>query len=94
MDRDVLYELALEEETVPALDTEPRAPLETEMQEPLETDLDAAQRALGTGDYQALKNRPRIEGNLLEGDKSFYQLGLLDITDAEIDEIIFGGDEP
>ncbi len=86
MDRDVLYELALEEETVPALDTEPRAPLET--------DLDAAQRTLGTGDYQALKNRPRIEGNLLEGDKSFYQLGLLDITDAEIDEIIFGGDEP
>ena len=83
MDREALYELALEEETVPAL--------ETEMQEPLETDLDAAQRALGTGDYQALKNRPRIEGNLLEGDKSFYQLGLLDITDAEIDEILFGG---
>ena len=83
MDREALYELALEEETVPAL--------ETEMQEPLETDLDAAQRALGTGDYQALKNRPRIEGNLLEGDKTFYQLGLLDITDAEIDEILFGG---
>jgi len=83
MDREALYELALEEETVPAL--------ETEMQEPLETDLDAAQRALGTGDYQALKNRPRIEGNLLEGDRTFYQLGLLDITDAEIDEILFGG---
>lgn len=83
MDREALYELALEEETVPAL--------ETEMQEPLETDLDAAQRALGTGDYQALKNRPRIEGNLLEGDRTFYQLGLLEITDAEIDEILFGG---
>ena len=83
MDRETLYELALEEETVPALDMEP--------QEPLETDLDAAQRTLGTGDYQALKNRPRIEGNLLEGDKTFYQLGLLDITDAEIDEILFGG---
>ena len=75
MDRDVLYELALEEESAPGL----------------ETDLDAAQRTLGTGDYQALKNRPRIEGNLLEGDKTFYQLGLLDITDAEIDEILFGG---
>ena len=86
MEREVLYELALEEKTVPALDMD--------SQEPLETDLDAAQRTLGTGDYQALKNRPRIEGNLLEGDKSFYQLGLLDITDAEIDEIIFGGDEP
>ena len=83
MEREVLYELALEEETVPALDMD--------SQEPLETDLDAAQRTLGTGDYQALKNRPRIEGNLLEGDKTFYQLGLLDITDAEIDEILFGG---
>ena len=83
MDRETLYELALEEETVPALDMD--------SQEPLETDLDAAQRTLGTGDYQALKNRPRIEGNLLEGDKTFYQLGLLDITDAEIDEILFGG---
>ena len=86
MDRETLYELALEEETIPALDMD--------SQEPLETDLDAAQRALGTGDYQALKNRPRIEGNLLEGDKTFYQLGLLDITDAEIDEILFGGNEP
>ena len=86
MEREVLYELALEEETVPALDMD--------SQEPLETDLDAAQRTLGTGDYQALKNRPRIQGNLLEGDKTFYQLGLLDITDAEIDEILFGGNEP
>ena len=86
MDQMMLYELALEEETVPALDMD--------SQEPLETDLDAAQRTLGTGDYQALKNRPRIEGNLLEGDKTFYQLGLLDITDAEIDEILFGGNEP
>ena len=86
MDRETLYELALEEETVPALDMD--------SQEPLETDLDAAQRTLGTGDYQALKNRPSIQGNLLEGDKTFYQLGLLDITDAEIDEILFGGNEP
>ena len=85
MDRETLYELALEEETVPALDMD--------SQEPLETDLDAAQRTLGTGDYQALKNRPRIEGNLLEGDKTFYQLGLLDITNAEIDEILYGEDD-
>ena len=85
MEREVLYELALEEETVPALDMD--------SQEPLETDLDAAQRTLGTGDYQALKNRPRIEGNLLEGDKTFYQLGLLDITNAEIDEILYGEDD-
>lgn len=86
MDREVLYELSLEEETVPELDMEDR--------EPLEAAADSAVRVLGNGDYQALKNRPSIEGNLLEGDKTFYQLGLLDITDAEIDEIIFGGDEP
>lgn len=86
MDREVLYELALEEETVPELDMEDL--------EPLEAAADSAVRVLGNGDYQALKNRPSIEGNLLEGDKTFYQLGLLDITDAEIDEIIFGGDEP
>ena len=86
MDREVLYELALEEETVPELALEDR--------EPLEAAADSAVRVLGNGDYQALKNRPSIEGNLLEGDKTFYQLGLLDITDAEIDEIIFGGDEP
>ena len=83
MDREVLYELALEEETVPELDMEDR--------EPLEAAADSAVRVLGNGDYQALKNRPSIEGSLLEGDKTFYQLGLLDITDAEIDEILFGG---
>lgn len=86
MEREVLYELALEEETVPELDMEDR--------EPLEAAVDSAVRVLGNGDYQALKNRPRIQGNLLEGDKTFYQLGLLDITDAEIDEILFGGNEP
>lgn len=85
MDQMMLYELALEEETVPEMDMEDR--------EPLEAAADSAMRVLGNGDYQALKNRPRIQGNLLEGDKSFYQLGLLDITDAEIDEIIFGGEE-
>ena len=83
MDREVLYELSLEEETVPEMDMEDR--------EPLEAAADSAMRVLGSGDYQALKNRPSIEGNLLEGDKTFYQLGLLDITDAEIDEILFGG---
>ena len=83
MDRDVLYELALEEESAPAL--------EMEILEPLEADLDTALRIPGAGDYQVLRNRPSIQGNLLEGDKTFYQLGLLDITDAEIDEILFGG---
>ena len=75
MDRDVLYELDMEE------------------RDSLETELETTLRVLGTGDYQALNNRPSIEGNLLEGDKTFYQLGLLDITNAEIDEILFGEDD-
>ena len=75
MDRDVLYELDMEE------------------RDSLETELETTLRVLGTGDYQALSNRPSIEGNLLEGDKTFYQLGLLDITNAEIDEILFGEDD-
>ena len=43
------------------------------------------------GDYDPLINKPRIEGNVLEGDKTYAQLGLEEITPQEIDEIIFGG---
>ena len=42
MDREVLYELSLEEETVPELDMEDR--------EPLEAAADSAVRVLGNGD--------------------------------------------
>lgn len=41
-------------------------------------------------DYNALYNKPRIEGNELVGDKTYEQLGLDDITAQAIDEIIFG----
>lgn len=75
MDREVLYELAAEEE-----------------QEPLETELDASLRVLGTRDYEDLDHKPSIEGVTLTGDRSFRQLGLDILTEAEIDRIIFGGD--
>ena len=49
----------------------------------------------GTKNYNELYNRPKIEGNTLEGDKTFIQLGLNEITPQEIDdmfdEMIFGG---
>lgn len=48
-----------------------------------------------TGNYDPLINKPRIEGNELIGDKTFLQLGLLEITPQEIDdmfdELIYGG---
>lgn len=42
-------------------------------------------------DYERLRNKPSIEGNVLIGDKTFQQLGLNEITPQEIDEIIYGG---
>ena len=47
-------------------------------------------RVTPASDYNALYNKPRIEGNELVGDKTYEQLGLDDITAQAIDEIIFG----
>ena len=47
-------------------------------------------RVTPASDYNALYNKPRIEGNELFGDKTYEQLGLDDITAQAIDEIIFG----
>lgn len=48
------------------------------------------QRA-ATRDYDRLENKPQIEGVTLQGNKTFPELGLEEITPQEIDEIIFGG---
>ena len=45
----------------------------------------------GTTNYNSLTNLPKIEGHTLMGDKSFLELGLGDITQQDIDDIIFGG---
>ena len=45
----------------------------------------------GTMNYNALINHPKIEGHELIGNKTFLELGLGDITQQDIDEIIFGG---
>jgi len=44
-----------------------------------------------TRDYNLLDNKPSIEGVQLQGDKTFVQLGLNDISAQDIDEIIYGG---
>ena len=49
----------------------------------------------GTNNYNALINKPRINGVILEGDKLDTQLNLQhimdEITEQDIDNIIFGG---
>lgn len=42
-------------------------------------------------DYDNLMNKPAIEGIELQGDKTFSELGLAEITPQEIDNIIYGG---
>lgn len=45
-----------------------------------------------SGDYAGLDNKPSIEGRVLDGDKTFIDLGLEALTEQDIDDIIFGGD--
>lgn len=42
-------------------------------------------------DYNQLANKPKINGNTLVGDKDFEDLGLGQVTEQEIDNMIFGG---
>lgn len=44
----------------------------------------------GTSYYPALIDKPKIEGVTLEGDKTFGELGLGDITPQDIDKMLFG----
>lgn len=41
-------------------------------------------------DYNDLKNKPRVEGVELVGDKTLEELGMRNITPQEIDKIIYG----
>ena len=41
----------------------------------------------GTNNYEALTNKPHIEGRELSGDKSFEELGLHPMTNLEIKKI-------
>ena len=44
-----------------------------------------------TDDYNDLINKPQIESVTLQGNKTFKDLGMEDITPQDIDKIIFGG---
>lgn len=46
--------------------------------------------AMQSGDYEALINKPRIEGTVLVGDRSLAQIGVGAVTPQDIDRIIYG----
>lgn len=48
------------------------------------------ERSSGTSNYEALVNKPKIEGHTLIGDSTLDQIGVGDITPQEIDIIIYG----
>ena len=46
----------------------------------------------GTQDYEALANKPQIEGVTLNGNKSFSDLNLNALTNMEIEELLEGSE--
>lgn len=45
-------------------------------------------RTGGTGDYDKLENKPKIEGVTLEGDKTYEQLNLNKLTNEELEALL------
>lgn len=43
---------------------------------------------ISSRNYEDLSNKPRIEGVTLEGDKSFADLTLISLTNAEIEQLL------
>lgn len=41
-----------------------------------------------TDNYNDLLNKPQIEGNILENDKTYEELGLNKITNSEMEDIL------
>lgn len=48
------------------------------------------QSSAGTSNYNALTNKPSIEGHTLQGDSTIQQIGVGELSAQEIDRIIFG----
>ena len=44
----------------------------------------------GTRDYNALVNKPQIEGVVLIGNKNINEIGIGTITEQDIDNLIYG----
>lgn len=52
--------------------------------------LDVGEKAPGSTDYTELMNKPSIESVILQGNKTFKQLGLEAMSLQDIDNIIYG----
>lgn len=57
-----------------------------------DTNIASEIRIIESRSYLDLKDKPRIEGVILEGNKRFVDLGLDEIAPQDIDEIMFGDD--
>lgn len=42
----------------------------------------------GTSDYEKLKNKPRLNGVELVGDKSFEDVGLVALSNSELEKLL------
>ena len=42
----------------------------------------------GTSDYEKLKNKPRLNGMELVGDKSFEDVGLVALSNSELEKLL------
>lgn len=82
MDRIIYYDVSLDDASYD---------VQIPSTESLDTTIESIVRISGSDSYSTLKDKPSIEGVVLDGNKTFYDLGLNDITPQDIDEIIFGG---
>lgn len=55
--------------------------------ENIDVELDSAVQITPVRDYEALDNKPQIEGVTLIGDKTFEDLNLQKVSNAEIEEL-------
>jgi hypothetical protein len=55
--------------------------------ETFDVELDSAVQITPVRDYEALDNKPQIEGVTLIGDKTFEDLNLQKVSNAEIEEL-------
>lgn len=78
----------MEEELKIILENEEEIKITLEEQEELGVDLETDTTEVVTSDYEKLNNLPKINSEILLGDKSFTELGLTELTNSEIEEIL------
>lgn len=67
--------------------SEVSVPMDVE-QDVQNVDMDVGGVIATSNDYNLLYNKPQIEGVTLEGNKSFEELTLVSLTNAEIEQLL------